>query len=73
MFDRWNALDQKLGQGNLMLSRVGETGSTMKQICNRIGNGKKTVSVYQRREIIIQVKEVIAVDVDEVGPSPREM
>jgi hypothetical protein len=40
----------------------------MKQICNRIGNGKKAVSVYQRREIIIQVKEVIAVDVDEVGP-----
>ncbi|MFW8586710.1 hypothetical protein ACOJBM_22995 [Rhizobium beringeri] len=42
----------------------------MKQIRNRVGNGKEAVAMYQRREIIIQVEEAIAVDIDEVGSLP---
>ncbi|MBB3137036.1 hypothetical protein FHS26_004795 [Rhizobium pisi] len=70
MLERWNALDQQLGQSDLVLSRVGETRSAMKQIRNRIGNWKKAMAVYQRREIIVEVEKAIAVDVDEIGAFP---
>ena len=42
----------------------------MKQIRNRIGNWKKAMAVYQRREIIVEVEKAIAVDVDEIGAFP---
>ncbi|MBB3298810.1 hypothetical protein FHT72_001753 [Rhizobium sp. BK077] len=70
MFDRWNALDQQLSQSDLVLSRVRETRSAMKQICNRVGNWKKAMAVYQRREIVIQVEKAIAVDIEEIGAFP---
>ncbi|MBB3913859.1 hypothetical protein GGQ65_001128 [Rhizobium fabae] len=70
MLERWNALDQQLAQSDLVLSRVGETRSAMKQIRNRIGNWKKAMAVYQRREIIVEVEKAIAVDVDEIGAFP---